>query len=147
MVFGCIIITVGVGLYTTLEPGSGASEWFPYQVLVGIGRGIIMQMPLVAVQNKMAQAGTPQLIPIVNSLVTVSQFLGGSVFVALGEMIFLNKLGPEMRKYAPGVDATLVRDAGATGFRKVIPAEELKGVIKAYDEALVSLFVSDCVSK
>lgn len=44
--FGSTLVTVGSGLIFTLAAGSGSGEWIGYQVLVGIGLGLCMQVSL-----------------------------------------------------------------------------------------------------
>jgi MFS family permease len=41
---GTILTTIGAGLLTTLSAYSSMGEWFGYQVLAGIGRGLTIQM-------------------------------------------------------------------------------------------------------
>lgn len=42
--FGSMLTTVGAGLITTFTPSSTAGEWIGYQILIGTGRGSVLQM-------------------------------------------------------------------------------------------------------
>jgi hypothetical protein len=45
----CTCMSVGVKLLTTLKADSGSDKWIGYQDLYGIGTGLGMRLPLVAV--------------------------------------------------------------------------------------------------
>lgn len=66
------------------------------------------------------------------SFVTFSQFMGSAVALAVGNAIFTGALKQDLPKFVPNVDASIVLEAGATGFREVVPEEELPGVLLAY---------------
>jgi hypothetical protein len=44
-------------------------------------------------------------------------------------------------KYAPGFDARIVANAGATNLRGVVPPEILPGVLHGYNNAIVTAFI------
>lgn len=69
-------------------------------------------------------------------------FFGGAIFVALGETIFVNQLGPALHRYAQIVPAEVVIELGATGVRKFFHGLLLDSVILAYNQALTHAFVS-----
>lgn len=90
-----------------------------------------------------AQAALPDDQADVGSgFVTFSLFFGGSIFVALGETIFINQLGPALKQHAAVVPADVVIEIGATGVRKYFHGLLLQGVILAYNQALTHAFVS-----
>lgn len=43
-VFGNALATVANGLFSTFSPTTSTGKWIGYQILVGIGRGIALQM-------------------------------------------------------------------------------------------------------
>jgi len=45
-----VLMSVGAGLLSTLQPSSGAATWLGYQFIFGIGAGFGFQQPLIAVQ-------------------------------------------------------------------------------------------------
>ncbi|GAB7322831.1 hypothetical protein MBLNU13_g05398t2 [Cladosporium sp. NU13] len=47
---GFAIVNVGLGLFSTLDESSSTSEWVSYQVLIGIGTGMILNTLLPAFQ-------------------------------------------------------------------------------------------------
>jgi hypothetical protein len=76
------------------------------------------------------------------ALVVFKQFFGGRIFIALGQTIFTNSLAPALEKFAPSVDAQFVINVGATKLRCTVPASEFRGVLMAYNQALMHTFVS-----
>lgn len=41
---GSALGAIGTGLLTTFTPSTGASKWIGYQILIGAGRGMVLQM-------------------------------------------------------------------------------------------------------
>ncbi|KKY16819.1 putative mfs transporter [Phaeomoniella chlamydospora] len=124
------------GMMTTYVISTGAGAWIGYQILIGLGRGPVLQMPIIAIQNLLPAKD----IAIATSNVFFFQFLGSAIFVALGETIFTNTLRSSLRKDAPNVDAQSVIDAGASSVRSVVPESELHNVLRAYNHTLIMTF-------
>ncbi|KAL0780435.1 hypothetical protein CaCOL14_001770 [Colletotrichum acutatum] len=104
------------------------AQWVGYQIITGGGRGIVLQLPSIAIQANLP----PEQISLGISFVTFSQFMGSAVALAVGTAIFTGALKQDLPKLAPNVDASMILEAGATGFRKVTPEKELPGVLLAY---------------
>lgn len=43
-IVGTILLAVGSGLYSLLQPGSPTGYWVGFQILAGIGSGLSMQL-------------------------------------------------------------------------------------------------------
>jgi hypothetical protein len=74
------------------------------------------------------------------ALVMFSQSIGAAVILSLCETIFTNSFKTLIPKYAPGVDAQSVINAGATGFRSIIFGADRAGVIVAYAKSVDRIF-------
>jgi hypothetical protein len=74
------------------------------------------------------------------ALMIFCQQFGGSVWLAVASTTFSSSLTSALKKYAPGVDAKAVEAAGATGYRAVVPASAVPGVIEAYSQAVNYVF-------
>lgn len=132
-----ILVAVSNGLLSTLSPSTTTGEWIGYQILLGVARGMGMQMPLTAVQNSLPS----DLISISMSLVTFCQTFGSAVFLTAGEPIFTNSLRTTIRRDAPGVNPAAIIAAGATGVREVVSnAQQLAGVLAAYSTSIDRVF-------
>ncbi|PWY83324.1 MFS general substrate transporter [Aspergillus heteromorphus CBS 117.55] len=133
---GSILAAIGSGLISTLSPTTPVRNWAGFEALIGFGRGAATQVPMIAIQN----AVTPNQISTAMALMTFSQTFGGSIFLAVAEVIFSAGLRKEIPKYAPAVSAESVIAAGATGFREIVPAADLVAVLKAYSKSIDGVF-------
>ncbi|KAJ4302891.1 hypothetical protein N0V90_001782 [Kalmusia sp. IMI 367209] len=134
--FAAILLSVGSGLIATFSPGTSTGKWIGYQILYGAGRGLGLQMPILAVQNTVP----PQQLPLAMALTIFSQSFGAAVFLSLAELIFSNSFRTLIPKKAPTVNAQVVIEAGATGFRKFVSGTELAGVLVAYAQSIDRIF-------
>ncbi|KAF2239018.1 MFS multidrug transporter-like protein [Viridothelium virens] len=134
--FGSALTGLGAGLMSTFSPHTSTGKWIGYQILAGIGRGMAIQMPVIAVQNCLPK---PR-IPVGTGLVNFAQYFGGTLFVAFGQTTFANRLGPAVAALAPGVDAEPIIEGGATGLRQLVSPQQLGGVLAAYSRALDQTF-------
>ncbi|TGO09987.1 hypothetical protein BTUL_0148g00210 [Botrytis tulipae] len=135
VVGGCFA-AIGYGLISTYTPSTPASKWIGYQILGGIGRGLSMQMVIIAIQNNL----TGTNIVIAQTLVIFFQYLGGALCLTFASTIFAAKLKSGLRVYAPTVDPQLVIEAGATAYRNVIPKDQVMNVVMAYNLAINHCF-------
>ena len=110
-----------------------------YQVIGGLGRGMVLQQPLTAVQAALP----PPKVPVGTAFLMFCQVLSGALFISFGQTVFSNQLGPALARYAPDVNAALLLKVGATNFRSVVGEESVGRVVQAYNLALTRVFVSD----
>ncbi|KAK2762494.1 MFS multidrug transporter [Colletotrichum kahawae] len=125
---GTAVTIVASGLFTTLTPTTPIAQWVGFQILTGAGRGVVLQIPSIAIQANLP----PEQIAQGMSFVTFSQFMGSAIALALGNAIFVGALKADLPVFAPDVDPDLVIGTGATGFRKVVAPVALPGVLMAY---------------
>ncbi|PWY80824.1 MFS general substrate transporter [Aspergillus sclerotioniger CBS 115572] len=134
-VLGAILNAIGNGLLSTLSVHTLVATWAGYEALVGFGRGAISQ-PMVAIQNTVTDTDVSTAM----ALMTCAQTFGGAIFLAVAEVIFAQALKTNIPQCAPSVDAAAVIAAGATGFRELVPAQELPGVLVAYAKSVGEVF-------
>ncbi|CAG8971738.1 hypothetical protein HYALB_00007218 [Hymenoscyphus albidus] len=137
MIASSILAAIGVGLLTTLTPESNHAYWIGYQALGGIGVGLGMQQPMIAVQTVLDISQ----VPVGTSIIIFVQTLGGALFVSVGQSVFTNKLAEGLARYAPSIDPATVLAVGATSLQKSLPKDILPGVILAYNDALTRAFL------
>ncbi|EED16629.1 hypothetical protein TSTA_017040 [Talaromyces stipitatus ATCC 10500] len=125
---GSALVSIANGLLSTFFPGTSTGEWIGYQIIAGVGRGLALQIPIIAVQNTLAFP----LIPNAMALLMFSQSFVGAIFLSFSDTIFTNSLHELIPKYAPSVNPQAIVNAGATGFRAKVSATELVGVLAAY---------------
>ncbi|KAK4233250.1 major facilitator superfamily domain-containing protein [Achaetomium macrosporum] len=131
-----ICSSISSGLISTFTPTTSTSKWIGYQILNGAGRGLGMQMPLIAVQAALK----PEDISIGMSIVVFVQSLGTAITLAVSDVIFQGSLESELSKQAPLADAAAIIAAGATSFRNIVNDRDLPGVLMAYSIAIDRVF-------
>jgi hypothetical protein len=87
---------------------------------------------MLAVQSNIS----PDDVSTAMAILTFSQTFGGSIFLAIANVIFTAGLRDQIPRYAPDVNPENVIAKGATGFRDVIAAEDLAGVLRGYAKAV-----------
>jgi len=137
MIVSSILAATGAGMLSTFTPESNHSLWIGYQCLTGIGIGLGMQQPLIAVQTVLDISQ----VPVGTSVIIFVQTLGGALFVSVGQNVFTNRLVQGLAKYAPSVDPKIVLSTGATSIQQTIEKASLPGVTLAYNNALTHAFL------
>lgn len=134
---GCTVLSsIAYGLLSLFAPGTSTGDWIGFQIILGVGRGMGLQMPLIAVQALIA----PKDVPITNALVVFSGTFLGALYLSFSDTIFTNSLRTQLPIDAPGVDAGRVILAGATGFRSFVSGDQLQGVLQAYSTSIDRVF-------
>ncbi|KAK9778377.1 putative Efflux pump [Seiridium cardinale] len=136
MIAGTILMSIGAGLLTMFSPSIGSGSWIGFQIIYGLGVGLGLQQPMIAVQTALDIKD----IPTGSSVVVFLQTLGGALFVSVAQSVFTNQLMQSLVENVPTLDPVLVLAAGATNLQKTVPAELLTGVVAAYSTALTKAF-------
>lgn len=130
------LVAIGAGLITLYDVNISTGKWIGYQIVLGMGTGAGLQVPMTAVQTVLRPAD----IPVGTAAITFFQTLGGTIFIAVGQSIFQNGLTAGMHHYTPGVDPSVIISAGATDIRSALAnlgqLDALPGVIESYVEGL-----------
>ncbi|KAF1832996.1 efflux pump protein [Decorospora gaudefroyi] len=137
---GSVILTIGNGLVSTFSSTTSVGKWVGYQIVMGVGRGVILQLPLIAVQNAVA----PPQIPIAMAVLVFIQNFGVSIGITISNAVFAQTLIKAVRRYAPSISPQAVLDAGsiAGAVRDLAIGHEgeLDGILRAYSEGLSNVF-------
>lgn len=143
MWLGSAIFTIGSSLLHTLSLSSPFGMWFGFEIIAGIGYGIVTQIAFFAVQSVLEVTDMPSGI----SLVIFSQCLGGSLGLSIAQSIFSNTLSKRLYEI-PGIDAAAIIEAGAAAkdIREVVPFEFLHIVKLAYNSAITTTFILAAVA-
>jgi len=136
MLASSVLTSIGAGLLTTFTVDTASPKWIGYQVVIGFGIGLGLQLPLIAVQTVLAMSE----VPIATALCIFMQLFGAAIFVSVGDSVITNQLVTYISANIPGVDAQAVADTGATNLRNVIAPEYLPGVIQTYNTAITQVF-------
>ena len=136
MLLSPVLCSIGAGLLSTLSPGSGHNAWIGYQVLYGLGIGCGFQTSSLPAQNVLPRAD----VPLGMALMFFMQQLGGSVFLAVSQNLFASRLIDSLSGIA-GLNTEIIVNTGATALRTIVPSDQLRSVIHAYNYALTRVFV------
>ncbi|KAJ4120006.1 hypothetical protein NW768_010289 [Fusarium equiseti] len=128
---------IGFGLLSTMGPYTSTAKWAGYQILIGFGRGLGLQMPIIAVQANTK----PEVTPIAMSILTFSQTFGGAIFVCAANVIFTHELRHELVARLPNIDPDIVIDAGAGAVSEVVDEASLPGVLWSYSKGARATFL------
>ncbi|KAI4739244.1 MFS general substrate transporter [Aureobasidium sp. EXF-12298] len=131
-----ILTAISCGLLSMLGPHTAIARWIGFQILGGVGRGLGIQMPIIAIQNLLPKSQAS----VAMSLLIFSQTFGGALFLALSQTVFNTGLSSALQKYAPEVSAQTVLAAGATGVRGAVSEAVLPHVLQAYTVAINHVF-------
>ncbi|KAJ6487610.1 major facilitator superfamily domain-containing protein [Mycena sanguinolenta] len=131
-----VVATVGAGLISTFKTDTSHSHWMGFQALYGLGLGIGMQTPLIAVQTVLDLKD----VPIGTAINVFLQSLGGSLFISVAQSVFQNKLISELVERVPGISPEVIFSAGATNLKNAVDPQYLSAVLEVYNDALVIAF-------
>ncbi|KAF1847880.1 MFS general substrate transporter [Cucurbitaria berberidis CBS 394.84] len=132
LLLGSTLITIGAGLMLKLDIGSPSSAWIGYQVILGIGSGMVLQTPIVVSQGIVEKTDMSN----VSAIMLYVQTATGAVFIAITQSLFTNRIIEEAKKSLPQIDRAKLIRTGATELRKVFSGEELHAILEIYLDGL-----------
>lgn len=127
-----VLSAIGAGLLTTWTVDVSTGKWIGYQIVYGFGVGFGMQQAIITVQAVLPLKD----IPVGTAMAAFFMNFGGSLFVSVAQNVFNNRLGAELVKYTTGIDPSIIIHVGATDLKNVVPANQLAGVLTAYNASL-----------
>ncbi|KAK0114583.1 hypothetical protein ONS95_014070 [Cadophora gregata] len=155
----CLIIA-GAALMSTMQPDTSVGRWIGYQILLGTGRGFVMQLVRIFLFNPRPfqrcgyNADPSKLVTAIqtnlpaedaslgSAYVLFAQYFGGAIFAAATKTVFTSSMKPAVAKFAPGLDSTLLIRSGVTELHHNVPENYLEGAILAYNQSINHVFVS-----
>jgi hypothetical protein len=78
----------------------------------------------------------PREVAAATAFIVWCQYIGPTIFLTLYNVLFDTGLRSQLPLQAPNVDVEAVIHAGATGFRKIVSAQDLPKVLVAYSTSL-----------
>ncbi|CAG8953372.1 hypothetical protein HYFRA_00010117 [Hymenoscyphus fraxineus] len=135
-IFGTVLLSIGSGIFSILQPGSPIKLWVGLQILTGTGAGLSMQLAIMTVQ---AVVGG-ELLSSGMAFVIFAQSLGPAIILVLCNVIFSASLSTQLQERAPQANAEAILSAGATGFRAILKPGDLPGVLLAYANSVGRVF-------
>lgn len=137
MIAAACIAPIGSGLITTFKVDSGSNLYLGYQCILGIGMGLGLQVPTLAVQNVLAKKDAPTGVALQFFFNTLS----GTIFVSVGQAILNNKLAMGLATIPNlTISPSQLAQQGATDLRGIVPASQLGMVLQVYNAAITNIF-------
>ncbi|KAH8666191.1 major facilitator superfamily domain-containing protein [Ilyonectria robusta] len=136
MWLGSAISVTGSGLLYTLSASSPLGQWFGYQVLAGVGCGMSIQVPILAIQVVLSTVD----IPLGTTLVILAQCFGGAIGLAIAQNVFQNSLFERLHEIQ-GIDVLSVVATGGVDLQDIVPAKLLDAVRDAFNGAVANAFL------
>ncbi|CAH7688847.1 major facilitator superfamily domain-containing protein [Phakopsora pachyrhizi] len=84
MILGTIFLIISPSLMTSLNEFSSILKIFGFEVVLGVGFGLLLQTPLVSVQANVLEEDIPQA----SGLISFGRFFGGVLGVTLAQTVF-----------------------------------------------------------
>ena len=137
---GNILVAVGAGLTSTFTPETPTSSQIGFQVLLGAGRGLVMQLLVTAMQANVSRSDAS----IASAYCMFSQFLGSAFFSSLAKAIFTSSIPAAVEEFAPFLnkDPDYLVNMGASELPEHFRGPQLGNVTNAYNAAIINVFVS-----
>lgn len=95
-----------------------------------------MQAPNIAAQTILPKEDVSTGVAVLS----LFNFLGASLFVAVGQALFQNKLVKKLKPILPDIDPSALANAGATTFRTTVSSDQLPAVLNAYNDSIRSIW-------
>lgn len=136
MYIGSMILTAGCALLYTLSIDSNIGTWLGYQLVAGLGLGLGVQVPFIAVQVVVS----PDDMPMACALIEFSRCFGGAIGVSIAQNIFSASLLDQLRQIS-GIDADSVIEAGAGDLDNAVVLPLVRAVREAYCFAVTRTYL------
>ncbi|KAM5362455.1 hypothetical protein ACJZ2D_012537 [Fusarium nematophilum] len=142
-IYGSVVLmSIGSGMLTTFRVDTPSSQWIDYQAILGLGVGLGMQQPAMAIQTVLPE----REIAIGTAVFMFTQTLGGAIFVSVAQNVFTQRLVKELSGL-DGIQPHSILASGATELRNSIPIEDLGPVLVGYNSAITdTLYVAVAMS-
>ncbi|KAF5664221.1 major facilitator superfamily transporter [Fusarium circinatum] len=132
-----VLSSIGFGLASSMGPYASTATWAGYQILIGLGRGLGLQMPIIAIQANT----NADVTPIAMAILTFSQTFGSAIFITAANVIFTHELRNELVARLPDINADMIIDAGAGAVSEVVSGARLPLVLWSYSKGVRATFL------
>lgn len=141
-------------MLTTFDTKTGSAEWIGYQVIFGAGCGLVchlfsevlvlqiwlteiqgLQVPLIAIQRVLPETQVAEG----TSIIIFLQTFGGSIFLAVAQSIFNNKLVSNVIAQQIPVSPGALLSQGATQLSQLVGPQHLDALKVAYNESITQV--------
>lgn len=129
MLAASIATPIASGLLTTMTADGPLWRLIAFEVLFGVGGGIALQSPQVAVQTTLADADISMGV----NIIIFMQNFGAALSISVAQSLFTSQLISNLRTYVPDIETD-------TEIKALITASELSEALIGYDKAITQTF-------
>ncbi|KAF3490692.1 MFS gliotoxin efflux transporter glia [Arthroderma uncinatum] len=137
MISGNILVTIGSGLMYTLGTDSPSREWVGYQLPLGIGLGLSVQVAIIVCQSIV----DPSDLSSVSAIALFFQLLAGAIWLSVAQALFGNRLIRSLTSAFGSARAQDLFRVGPVGMRDLLRPDELQMAIQGYLDGLKNAYV------
>lgn len=134
-IIGTLVLALGLWLFSNLGLDTSHVTLSVWMVVVGLGLGLFMQIPTLAVQNSASRADLGSATSTVTFFRSVGGSLGGAVFGT----ILISRLTYHIEQSFPGA-AGVAGNAASSGLAN-LPPEYKQAVLGSYVSAFQDMFI------
>ncbi|CAG8953380.1 hypothetical protein HYFRA_00010127 [Hymenoscyphus fraxineus] len=133
LIFGPILAAIGSGLLMLLDENSSTGRWVGFEILLGVGVGSCLTIPLMLSQVVVKTEDVATATPII----IFAQSMGSAFVIPAAQALFQNQLLKSLRELSPAVEPLAILAAGATPEGIALFPEAIQtGIRKSYVQAL-----------
>ncbi|KAH8728003.1 major facilitator superfamily transporter [Phaeosphaeriaceae sp. PMI808] len=133
LILGPAIAAVGSGCLMLLDEHSSTGKWIGFQIILGVGVGFCLTIPLMLAQVIVKT----QDVPTATAITIFAQSMGSAVFIPVAQVVFQNELLKAVSELVPTLKPILVLAAGANNEAiRAFPSELVPGILRSYARAL-----------
>ncbi len=137
-IVGTAMLTLGLGLFSTLSPSTSSGIVVLYMIVLGVGLGGVMQVLVLAVQNAVPQTE----LGVATSSATFFRSIGGSFGTAIFGAIFSNVLAGNISSHLGGATLPLNNRATLTpSALHALPLPVQHAVQAGYSQSIDTVFL------
>ncbi|GAA6031271.1 hypothetical protein JCM8097_005577 [Rhodosporidiobolus ruineniae] len=137
LVVGPVFGAIGAGLMYTISSTTKNANIIGYQILLGLGVGLVMQNSMFAMQAEFKD--NMRLIGQATGLSSFFQFLGGTIALAVCQAVLASQLPEQFAKYAPTAPLKVIKESPLEIW--TLPEDVRGGAITAYVQSLKIVFI------
>ncbi|KAI8983585.1 major facilitator superfamily domain-containing protein [Pilobolus umbonatus] len=128
---GMALLTISVGLLTTLDGNTSYDKIYGFTALSGIGLGVVISAAVIALQA----CAEPRDVAVVTGLGNFSRILGGALGVAISSAIVNSSLSKKLLKFVSIEEYDRILKS-TEYIRHGLPKEDLHAVLNIYTKSL-----------
>ncbi|KAI9644741.1 hypothetical protein NHQ30_006768 [Ciborinia camelliae] len=115
IIAGTMLSTVGCGLLTTITLDTSTFIWAAFEIIIGMGLGLAMQLPYTALQIVLNEAD----LATANAVAVFFNQLGGALGLSISQALLLTSLQTNIPLLVPSISPEAIIKTGAVNLDRL----------------------------